>query len=73
MARSIGGSVDAYNEFVGSFERNVYSKARRFSELKVVSEELPELGTIEKRPRSYSKEDTHSIAMELSPVKADIE
>jgi DNA recombination protein RmuC len=50
MGRSLSGSIDAYNNAVGSFERQVLPGARRFTELGVQArkamEPLPEVDAV---------------------------
>jgi DNA recombination protein RmuC len=48
----LGGAVEAYNDAVGSLERNVLVKARRFKELKAANGgDVAEISTIEHAPR----------------------
>ena len=52
MGQRLNSAVEAYNSSVGSLERQVMPKARRFTELGVTaSEPLPELEPIEQLAR----------------------
>ncbi|GII99675.1 DNA recombination protein RmuC [Sediminihabitans luteus] len=57
MGRSLEASTKAYNQMVGSLERNVLTSARRMVELQVVDrrEEIPEPQGIEETPRPITK------------------
>lgn len=54
LQRSIEGTVNAYNQTVASMESRVLVTARKFQELEVASDELPELGIVESLPRSVT-------------------
>ncbi len=51
LGRSLEGSVKSYNETVGSLERNVLPKARRFEKHGITGVEPPELRPIELQTR----------------------
>ncbi len=51
MRKGIQQAVDSYNKAMGSFESRVLVSARKFNELKAVSEPLEEVKYIEKRPK----------------------
>jgi DNA recombination protein RmuC len=53
LGRNLGQAMGAYNAFVGSLERNVLPKARRFTELGVESgkKALPDLAPVSVEPR----------------------
>jgi DNA recombination protein RmuC len=51
LGRTLGGAVDAYNQTVGSLERQVLPQARRFEQHGITGIEPPELQPIERRPR----------------------
>ena len=54
LGRSLGGAVDAYNQTVGSLERQVLPQARRFEQHGIAGIEPPELQPIERQPRSLA-------------------
>jgi DNA recombination protein RmuC len=54
VGRSLNASVQAYNQAMGSLEGRVLVSARRFAELGVTSEELPEPRQVETVPRSLA-------------------
>jgi DNA recombination protein RmuC len=54
LGRTLGGAVDAYNQTVGSLERQVLPQARRFEQHGISGIEPPELQPIERRPRSLA-------------------
>lgn len=51
LGRSLDGAVKAYNETVGSLERQVLVQARRFERHGITSVEPPELAPIERQTR----------------------
>ena len=54
LGRTLGGAVEAYNQTVGSLERQVLPQARRFEQHGITGIEPPELQPIERRPRSLA-------------------
>jgi DNA recombination protein RmuC len=54
MRRNLGETVSNYNDFVGSLERNVLPKARRFADMGVDpgKKPVPGLAAVEAQPRS---------------------
>jgi DNA recombination protein RmuC len=61
VSRSLGNAVDSFNAAVGSFERNVAPQARKFTELGVTSDTLPETDTV----ASLVRDPTPSVASVL--------
>lgn len=45
LGKSLNGSVSAYNSFIGSLERNVLPKARRFEDLRISQAGAREIGS----------------------------
>ncbi len=65
LGKRIGGTVDAYNDAVGTLERRVLPQARRFPELGVRSgKTAPALDALDKSPRELQ-------AAELNPGVED--
>ncbi len=66
VGKNLGQALSAYNGFVGSLERNVLPKARRFAELGVETgkKPVPELPRLEVEPRAPA-------AAELLPRAAE--
>jgi DNA recombination protein RmuC len=60
MGTGLSSAVDHYNKFVGSFERNVYSAARRLREkhIEIGKREIEEVPLIESAPRYSDPEVT---------------
>lgn len=57
LGKSLGGSVDAYNDAVGSLEARVLVSARRFRELQAAAgEEIAELPQVEQSVRTMAVE-----------------
>jgi DNA recombination protein RmuC len=54
LGRTLGGAVDAYNQTVGSLERQVLPQARRFEQHGISGIEAPELQPIERQPRTLA-------------------
>ena len=77
VGRSLDSSVDAYNKAVGSLERSVLPKARRFGDLGVVGEaerQIPELDPIDVTSRRLqAPELTSSVEFPLTGGASDPE
>lgn len=58
LGRSLNSTVDAYNRFAGSLDRNVVTQARRFSALQGLDEVLTDTSPVE--------------ALAIAPQKADL-
>lgn len=54
LGRSLHGSVEAYNQAVGSLESRVFVTARKFNQLELIDDELKPLSAVEQAPRSLS-------------------
>jgi DNA recombination protein RmuC len=54
LGKSLDGSVKAYNETVGSLERQVLPQARRFEQTGITGIQAPELHPIERQARSLA-------------------
>ena len=54
VGKSLDGAVKAYNETVGSLERQVLPQARRFEKHGIAGIELPELAPVERQSRPLS-------------------
>ena len=54
LGRSLDSAVDSYNRTVSSLEARVLVTARKLTELQVADGELPELGQVERAPRTVS-------------------
>jgi DNA recombination protein RmuC len=54
LGKSLDGSVKAYNETVGSLERQVLPQARRFEQTGITGIEPPELQPIERQTRALA-------------------
>ncbi len=54
LGRALDGSVKAYNETVGSLERQVLPQARRFEQHGITGIEPPELQPVERQTRSLA-------------------
>jgi DNA recombination protein RmuC len=75
VGRSLSGSVEAYNNAVGSLERQVLPGARRFTELGVQArkpmEPLPELETVARRPQAEAPDAPASRSRRESASRRD--
>ena len=69
VGKSLDGAVKAYNETVGSLERNVLPQARRFESHGITGIELPELAPVERQTRSLSAAELVDERPELLPVE----
>ncbi len=65
LGRTLDGAVNAYNETVGSLERQVLVQARRFEQHGITGIEPPELQPIERQTR------TLAAAELVEPVRTD--
>lgn len=67
VGSGLGSAVKRYNDFVGSFDRNVMTSARRFRDLPIdtPAKELPELPAIDLLPRHGGAE-----LLSASPAEA---
>jgi len=71
LGRSLDGAVKAYNETIGSFERQVLVQARRFERHGITGVEPPELQPIERQTRPLSAAELVDPAQpSLEPVSA---
>lgn len=64
MGKSLDGAVKAYNDTVGSLERQVFVQARRFERHGITGVEPPELQPIERQTRALAAAelvDTHAV------------
>jgi DNA recombination protein RmuC len=74
LGRSLDGAVKAYNETVGSLERQVLVQARRFERHGISGIEPPELQPIERQTRPLAAAelvDPEERALEALPAGAD--
>jgi DNA recombination protein RmuC len=73
LGKSLAGSVQKYNEFIGSLEGSVMPQARRFQELEVegAGAEPPALATIDVEPRQLRLDRDMSLPLlTLDPTSA---
>jgi DNA recombination protein RmuC len=74
MGKLLDGTVKAYNESVGSLERQVLPQARRFKEHGITGVEIPELAPVERQTRALAApdllDDGDSPALEVLPGDA---
>jgi DNA recombination protein RmuC len=75
VGRALDGAVKAYNETVGSLERQVLPQARRFQAHGITGIDLPELSPVERQTRSLTSPeltagDPADARPELAPVEA---
>jgi DNA recombination protein RmuC len=69
LGRSLDGAVKAYNETVGSLERQVLVQARRFEQHGITGVEPPELAPIERQPRPLAAAElVEGAQQELEPA-----
>lgn len=69
VGKSLDGAVKAYNETVGSLERQVLPQARRFQSHGITGVELPELSPIERQTRALAASELVDGRPELAPVE----
>jgi DNA recombination protein RmuC len=73
LGASLAGSVNKYNDFVGSLERSVMPQARRFNELEVegAGDPLPVALPLEAAPRRLQPARDIALAPPPSALDAD--
>ncbi|MFO7573047.1 MAG: DNA recombination protein RmuC [Gaiellaceae bacterium] len=74
LGKSLDGAVKAYNESVGSLERQVLPQARRFERHGITGIEIPELQPVERQTRPLAAAefvDPEQPALEALPAGAD--
>ena len=75
VGKGLKGAVDAYNDSIGSLERNVLSKARKFEELGPAStgKKVGEVSPVELVPKSVTKAELveAEVVLELSESEDD--
>ncbi|MBA3433524.1 MAG: DNA recombination protein RmuC [Actinobacteria bacterium] len=74
LGKSLDGAVKAYNETVGSFERQVLVQARRFERHGITGIEQPELQPIQRQTRPLQAAelvDPAEVALQALPAGAD--
>jgi DNA recombination protein RmuC len=71
LRRGLDRAVESYNKAVGSLETRVLTSARRFRELGVTSDDLPELGGMDQTTRGLSAPElvTETPAMMPDPAR----
>src|SRR5262249_12660371 len=75
LGRSLDGAVKAYNETVGSLERQVLVQARRFEQHGIAGIEPPEIQPIERQTRALAAAElvTESEQPTLEAVSAGVD
>jgi DNA recombination protein RmuC len=74
LGKSLDGAVKAYNETVGSLERQVLVQARRFEQHGITGIEPPELQPIERQTRALTAAelvDPDEVTLEAITADAD--
>ena len=69
VGKALDGAVKAYNETVGSLERQVLPQARRFQSHGITGVELPELSPVERQTRALTAAELVEELPELLPVE----
>jgi DNA recombination protein RmuC len=69
LGRSLDGAVKAYNETVGSLERQVLPQARRFEKHGITGVDLPEAAPVERQTRPLSAAELVEDLPELTAVE----
>jgi len=72
VGKSLDGAVKAYNETVGSLERQVLPQARRFQSHGITGVELPELAPVERQTRGLSAAELVDTETEVLPISESI-
>ena len=74
VGRSLDGAVKAYNETVGSLERQVLPQARKFEKHGISGIEAPELAPVERQTRALTApelvDDDAPLTLEILPGDA---
>jgi DNA recombination protein RmuC len=70
LGKSLDGAVKAYNESVGSLERQVLPQARRFERHGITGIELPELQQVERQTRQLAAAELVDVDAEQQPLEA---
>ena len=70
LGKSLDRAVDAYNETVGSLERQVLPQARRFEQHGITGIEPPELPTIQRQARSLAAAELIDVSEDEPPALA---
>ncbi|MDT0158347.1 DNA recombination protein RmuC [Microbacterium sp. ARD32] len=71
LGKSLNSTVDAYNRFAGSLDRNVVTQARRFSALQGLEEVLTDTSPVEALAIAPSKADLYDDAEDPGPAPAE--
>ena len=69
VGKALDGAVKAFNETIGSLERQVLPQARRFQSHGITGVELPELMPVERQARVVSAPELVDERPELTPVE----
>ncbi|WP_336646345.1 DNA recombination protein RmuC [Microbacterium sp. USHLN186] len=73
LGRSLNSTVDAYNRFAGSLDRNVVTQARRFSALQGLDDVLTETQPVEALATAPQKIDLYASEHDELPATNDAE
>lgn len=71
LGRSLNTTVDAYNRFAGSLDRNVVTQARRFSALQGLDEVLTDTSPVEALAIAPQKADLYEIEQGTEPYEGE--
>lgn len=66
LGKSLNSTVDAYNRFAGSLDRNVVTQARRFSALQGLDEVLTDTSPVEALAIAPAKTDLYDAASDMT-------
>jgi DNA recombination protein RmuC len=72
VGKALDGAVKAYNETVGSLERQVLPQARRFQSHGITGVELPELSPVERQTRALTAAEFVEEPSEVMPIAESI-
>lgn len=67
LGKQLNGAVNAYNSAVGTLDRQILPSARKFTELGVTADELPQLEPVEQLARSTGAVIGEGIASQQGP------